>query len=133
MRYFSNYLHGLEILSLSLSLFLYMSVCLCLKPQVIQCRHYMRQFIIRFYRSHSAEMDKMKKHIVNLFVNYPLRQPSLHVSNLVREVCFFYLKNYQIFEKSVFKIVDKSSQSEKNAARSAFCKRRISKDETPLH
>lgn len=43
------------------------------------------------------------------------------------------MKNYLIFEKSVFKIVDKSSQSEKNAARSAFCKRRISQDETPLH
>ena len=54
------------------------------------------------------------------------------MSNFVREV-FFVLKNYQIFEKSVFKIVDKSSQSEKNAARSAFCKRRISQDETPLH
>ena len=92
----------------------------------------MRQFIIRFYRSHSAQTNKMKKYIVNLFVNYPLRLPSLHMSNFVREV-FFVLKNYQIFEKSVFKIVDKSSQSEKNAARSAFCKRRISQDETPLH
>ena len=43
------------------------------------------------------------------------------------------MKNYLIFEKSVFKIVNKSSQSKKNAARSAFCKRRISQDETPLH
>ena len=133
MRYFSNYLHGLEILSLSLTLFLYMSVCLCLKPQVIQCRHYMRQFIIRFYRSHSAQTYKMKKHIVNLFVNYVPSQIAISTYVKFCKRGFFYLKNYQIFEKSVFKIVDKSSQSEKNAARSAFCKRQISKDETPLH
>ena len=48
------------------------------------------------------------------------------MSNFARGL-FLFLKNDQIFEKSVFKIVDKSSQSEKNAARSA------SKDETPLH